>query len=171
MLYRHDPGGPVERAQVTYVEFPGPRTDPYVWDESGNLLPDPNPEVFLRTKAAPGQERRTREARTTGSPGWLWPEDAGSAPHRPPPAGPKKNAIELLPEEQAAVEAGTAQACGYTCACHGGHRCMRAQHRDEAGHRTEHVARGLFPDEDGELVEQWVTWTGPCKAPVKRGEK
>lgn len=169
VLYRHDQGGPVEPAQVTWVEFPGDRNDPRVWDEFGNLLLEPDPEVFLRTKASPGQERHTRQARLAGSPGWLWPDAAGGAPRKPELKKPL-NCIEALPGERAAIAAGTAQPCNYTCVCHGDHVCLRAKHRDEDGHRTEHVAE-IHVTRDGEIVKEWVTWSGPCRPAAKGGKR
>lgn len=84
VMYRHDSFGPVERAEVVWVQSLDDLSDPHLWqvqvDGQGNpvlldgrhvLLQrfDPWPLVHLRI---PGRGvGETREARLRGSPGWL----------------------------------------------------------------------------------------------------
>ncbi len=60
---------------------------------------------------------------------------------------------DLFAAEQAAVTAGDAAACGYTCECHGTLVCARATHPDEPDNRSPHLAVA-----DGGLVQ----WVGGC---------
>lgn len=59
-----------------------------------------------------------------------------------------------LAGDLARINAGTVAVCGYSCACHGHHACRRAQHPDEHGDRSPHIA----DDGDGGLIQ----WVGPC---------
>lgn len=65
----------------------------------------------------------------------------------------KPNLRDVVEAERQSVAAGEADACGYTCPCHGAHTCVRAAHIDQHGTRTPHVAVV-----DGELLQ----WAGPC---------
>src|SRR5258707_972417 len=48
--------------------------DSNVWDENGNLHPDPWPWVTLRLGVdGAGPERKSKESRVRGAPGWLRP--------------------------------------------------------------------------------------------------
>jgi hypothetical protein len=62
--------------------------------------------------------------------------------------------LMALRAELGAVAIGRLTPCGYTCACHGGYTCSRAEHPDEDDNRAPHVAQL----ED----ESLVMWTGPC---------
>jgi hypothetical protein len=84
VMYRHQPWGPVVRAEVTWVQSLDDMSDPHLWqvqtDPTGNpvLLEgkhvlqrrfDPWPVVRLRVPGLGVGE--TREARLRGSAGWL----------------------------------------------------------------------------------------------------
>jgi len=65
----------------------------------------------------------------------------------------KPNLRDVVAAERAAIEAGSATACGYTCPCHGAQPCVRAAHIDEHGTRTPHVAI---------VGDGLMQWAGPC---------
>ncbi len=86
---------------------------------------------------------------------------AGGVLRRQPPTF-----ADLVAAEEEKAKAG-AQACGYTCLCHGGHTCIRLAHPHDPGQDMgEGAPRGnVVPhvgrDADGALV-QW-TCTDPTQ--------
>lgn len=59
--------------------------------------------------------------------------------------------VDLLDAEQAAITAGTADACYSKCACHGDIICLRAAHPHDVDQAHPHIGY----DPDGQLV-QWA---------------
>lgn len=92
---------------------------------------------------------------------------------------------DLIEAEEASIQAGQAQACGFTCRCHGGLTCIRARHVHHGEHwrvgdtihlpgddipdGAEHVPASRVPHvarTDGGLVQ----WSGPHQTDAQIGE-
>jgi hypothetical protein len=89
-------------------------------------------------------------------------------PELPRRAATPPTFADLIAAEAAAVKAGTAQPCGDTCLCHGGHTCARATHPHNPdadlgdGKPRGNVAPHAGYTADGDLVQ----WT--CTDPATR---